>query len=362
MPRVKAAAIAAMIVVLALTTWFTSPRAVALHNVLHHLNFLPFMMAGMLFGWRGAVKALLFGILMQAPIIARHWARWPMDAQDQLLELTIFGSAGIIAGLLADRERVQRLRVESTKHELEDVYTELRENVEKMKKTERLSAAGQLAASLAHEIRNPLASISGAAGILKRGNASPDNKQECLGILEKESQRLNKLLTNFLDFARPRLPRFQRVDPRALVQSVTVLARHAAMRQQVAIIDDLSQQLPTVYCDAEQMKQVLLNIVLNAIQATQEGGNVVVKALVEGTDLWIEVRDEGCGMSSEELDRMFEPFFTTKESGTGLGLAVAANIVEQHGGVLRASNNPDKGMTFRLELPLERAQKMAGAL
>jgi signal transduction histidine kinase len=134
------------------------------------------------------------------------------------------------------------------------------------------------------------------------------------------------------------------------------------MRQQVAIIDDLSQQLPTVYCDAEQMKQVLLNIVLNAIQATQEGGNVVVKALVEGTDLWIEVRDEGCGMSSEELDRMFEPFFTTKESGTGLGLAVAANIVEQHGGVLRASNNPDKGMTFRLELPLERAQKMAGAL
>ena len=130
---------------------------------MHHLNFLPFMMAGMLFGWRGAVKAMIFGILVEAPIIVRHWARWPIDASDQLLELAIFGSAGIIAGLLADRERVQRLRVESTKRELENVYTELRENVEKMKRTERLSAAGQLAASLAHEIRNPLASISGAA-------------------------------------------------------------------------------------------------------------------------------------------------------------------------------------------------------
>jgi signal transduction histidine kinase len=361
MPRVKAAGIAAMIVLLALTTWFTSPRAIALHNVLHHLNFLPFMMAGMLFGARGAVKALLFGILMQTPIIARHWARWPMDAQDQLLELAIFGSAGVIAGLLADRERVQRLRVESTKKELENVYTELRENVEKMKKTERLSAAGQLAASLAHEIRNPLASISGAAGILKRGNASPDNRQECLGILEKESQRLNKLLTNFLDFARPRLPRYQRVDPSALVHSVTVLARHTAMRQQVAILDDLPQQLPIIDCDAEQMKQVLLNVVLNAIQATHGGGSVILRAFANGANLCIEVSDEGCGISPQQLDRMFEPFFTTKESGTGLGLAVAANIVEQHGGWLRASNNPAGGMTFRLELPLERTQKTVGA-
>lgn len=361
-PRLKAAAIALMIVLLALTTWLIPPRAIALHNVLHHLNFLPFMMAGMLFGWRGAVKAFFFGILVQAPIIARHWAHWPMDAEDQLLELAIFGSAGIIAGLLADRERIQRLRVESTKRELEGVYTELRENVEKMKRTERLSAAGQLAASLAHEIRNPLASISGAAGILKRGNASPSNKQECLGILEKESQRLNKLLTNFLDFARPRLPRYQRVDPSALVQSVTVLARHAAMRQQVEVIDDLRQRLPSVDCDAEQMKQVLLNVVLNAIQASQSGGRVVVKAFAEEESLCIEVLDEGCGMSTGELDRMFEPFFTTKESGTGLGLAVAANIVEQHGGVLRAANNSTGGMTFRLELPLEHAQKAVGSL
>jgi signal transduction histidine kinase len=129
------------------------------------------------------------------------------------------------------------------------------------------------------------------------------------------------------------------------------------MRQQVEVIDDLVQRLPSIDCDAEQMKQVLLNVVLNAIQASRSGGRVVVKAFAEGERLCIEVFDEGSGMSPEELDRMFEPFFTTKESGTGLGLAVAANIVEQHGGLLRASNNSRSGMTFRLELPLEHARK-----
>ncbi len=355
--RVKAAAIAGMIALLAAATWFTPPHAIELHNVLHHLNFLPFMMAGMIFGWRGAAKAIAFSALIQAPVIARHWSRWPMDAKDQILEFSIFASAGVIAGLLSDRERIQRMKVESTKRELEDVYTELRENVEKMKKTERLSAAGQLAASLAHEIRNPLASISGAAGILKRGNASTGNQQECLGILEKESQRLNKLLTNFLDFARPRLPRYQRCDPGAIIRSVIVLARHTAIRQQVEVLDELPQRLPALDCDGEQMKQVLLNVLLNAIQATQSGGCVIVRALATGANLSIEVRDEGCGMSFAELEKIFEPFFTTKEAGTGLGLAVAANIVEQHGGLIRAANNPDHGMTFYIELPLERAQR-----
>jgi signal transduction histidine kinase len=146
------------------------------------------------------------------------------------------------------------------------------------------------------------------------------------------------------------------------VKSVTVLARHAALRQQVAIIDDLPAHLPMIDCDAEQMKQVLLNVLLNAIQASPVGGRVVVKSFPHAGQLCVEVRDQGPGMSAEQLERMFEPFFTTKESGTGLGLAVAANIIEQHGGLLHAENNPDKGMTFRLELPLARAQKMAGAL
>jgi glucose-6-phosphate-specific signal transduction histidine kinase len=99
----KATYIAGLILLLAITTWFTPPRAIELHNILHHLNFLPFMIAGMIFGWRGALWALLFALLVQAPSIVRHWTWWPMDAQDQLVELSIFGAAGVIAGFLADR-------------------------------------------------------------------------------------------------------------------------------------------------------------------------------------------------------------------------------------------------------------------
>ena len=350
----KATCIAGLILLLAITTWFTPPHAIELHNILHHLNFLPFMIAGMIFGWRGALWAVMFALLVQAPSIVRHWTWWPMDAQDQLVELSIFGAAGIIAGFLSDRERVQRKRVEATKVELEHVYTELRQKIDQMKKAERLSAVGQLAASLAHEIRNPLASISGAAGILKRGHASAENTDECLGILEKESQRLNKLLTNFLDFARPRLPRYQQVEPAILIESVASIARHSAILHDVELVVDHGASLQSIECDAEQLKQVLLNLIINAVQATVGRGTVRIRSIDWQERLCIEISDEGSGVTADQHEKMFDPFFTTKESGTGLGLAIAANIIEQHGGSLTGSNNLDKGMTFRLELPVSR--------
>jgi signal transduction histidine kinase len=264
----------------------------------------------------------------------------------------------MIAGFLSDRERIQRKRVEATKVELEQVYTELRQKIDQMKKAERLSAVGQLAASLAHEIRNPLASISGAAGILKRGHASTANTDECLGILEKESQRLNKLLTNFLDFARPRLPRYQQVDPGSLIESVVSIARHSAILNDVELLVDHNASLQSLECDAEQLKQVLLNLIINAVQATEGRGTVQIRSFTRQDSLCIEIRDRGRGVTTDQSEKMFDPFFTTKESGTGLGLAIATNIVEQHGGLLTGSNNPDKGMTFCLELPVHRPLRL----
>jgi two-component system sensor histidine kinase HydH len=359
-PRFQAVVIAVLVIALAFVTWIIPPHAMVLHNILHHLNILPFMLAGLVFGWRGALKALVLATVLQAPTIHRHWYHAPVDAQDQIVELSIFGAAGVIAGILADRARMQRRRVELTKLELELVYTELRENIQQMKKTERLTAAGQLSASLAHEIRNPLASISGAAGILARGQASEASREECLDILTKESQRLNKLLTNFLDFARPRLPRFQWTEPGTVVQSVVMLAQHAAARQNVTLEDRLPTALPEIECDAEQVKQVLLNLLLNAIQATESQGVVTIHSYSSRGEMCIEVVDRGHGIAPEDMDHIFDPFFTTKENGTGLGLAVAANIVAQHGGSLtcQPNGNGQKGMTFCMKLPLERPQTL----
>jgi signal transduction histidine kinase len=351
--RAKAMLIVALVIALAVFTWIAPPRAVVLHNVLHHLNILPFMLAGMFFGWRGALKTVLLATVLQAPSICRHWFRMPLDAQDQIVELSTFGAAGVIVGLLADRERMQRKRVEDTKGELEQVYVELRQNIKQLKKTERLTAAGQLSASLAHEIRNPLASISGATGILSRGQASPSDRAECLDILGKESQRLNKLLTNFLDFARPRLPRMQTAAPSEIVHSVVMLAQHSAAQQHVTV-EILSEERDRVVdCDPEQIKQLLLNLILNAVQASAEGGRVTIRSFFAADALCVEISDNGCGIPAEERDKIFDPFFTTKENGTGL--AIAANIAAQHGGTLTCEPNSDRGATFRLELPVSAA-------
>jgi two-component system, NtrC family, sensor histidine kinase HydH len=349
--RLKGAGIALLVVLLAVFTWMVPPHAEVLHNVLHHLNFLPFMLAGMVFGWRGALKTILLATLLQFPSVYRHWFRAPLDAKDQLVELSIFGAAGVIAGVLADRERMQRARVEATKLELEHVHSELRENIEHLKKTERLTAAGQLSASLAHEIRNPLASISGAAGILGRRQASEETRAECLDILTKESLRLNKLLTNFLDFARPRLPKYQTTDLAEVLQSVTALAQHAASRAGMALQLQLPAVTSEIECDPEQIKQLLLNIILNAIEATEGDGVVVIRSFFEEEYLCVEVCDEGPGITREDTERIFDPFFTTKKNGTGLGLAIATNIAAQHSGSLTCRPNATRGTIFRMELP-----------
>jgi two-component system, NtrC family, sensor histidine kinase HydH len=349
--RAKALLIVVLVIALAVLSWVAPARDVILHNVLHHLNILPFLLAGMFFGWRGALKTILLATVLQAPSIYRHWFQEPLDAQDQVVELSTFGLAGVIAGLLADRERMQRKRVEATKVELEHVYTELQQNIDQLKKTERLTAAGQLSASLAHEIRNPLASISGAAGILARGQASADARAECLEILVKESQRLNKLLSNFLDFARPRLPRLQPAEPLDLVKSVAALAQHTATRQGVVIEVLKEGEVREISCDPEQIKQLLLNLVLNAIQATAGEGRVTIRTVSTEESVAIDVCDQGQGIAAEDRDRIFDPFFTTKENGTGLGLAIALNIATQHGGILACMPNADGGTVFRLELP-----------
>ncbi len=354
--RVRATLIALLILALAIITWIIPPTDIEAHNVLHHMNILPFLLAGLLFGWRGALTAVLFAVSVQTPSIVRHWVTWPLDAQDQIVELSVFGVAGIVAGTIADREREQRRRLVTTTSELEEVYSELRDKINQMKKAERLSAAGQLAASLAHEIRNPLASISGAAGILMRGQASPENRDECLNILGKESQRLNKLLTNFLDFARPRLPRFQRVDPAAVIASTAALARHAAILSNVQLVTDLGTYIPELDCDAEQIKQVLLNLILNAVQASHGAAVVRIRCTATTSALSIEVIDQGVGISSDDQERIFDPFFTTKESGTGLGLAVAANIIAQHAGDLTCRSILHQGTTFRIDLPFHRPE------
>jgi two-component system, NtrC family, sensor histidine kinase HydH len=160
-------------------------------------------------------------------------------------------------------------------------------------------------------------------------------------------------LTNFLNFAKPPAPQYQTTAVELLFDSVITLAQHANSHNQIVLRKELGENLPSLECDPEQLTQVLLNLTINAIQAMPEGGEIVLSAERHDRNITIEVRDQGSGVSEQEMERIFDPFFTTKESGTGLGLSVAHQIVSQQFGVLTARKNRDRGMTFSVQLPLD---------
>jgi len=322
------------------------------HNILQHLYYLPIVWAGLSFGWIGGLSAGLLAGVSNVPHNLLSLKILPNYAIDQILDIPIFCAAGVLTGVLAERGRKQRADLERTTKRLTEVYQELQLNFEQMKRSERLFALGQLSAGLAHEIRNPLASVAGATGILQRNSNLGPKDAECLEIISKECQRLNRLVGNFLDFARPRTPHYQQIDIVPVMDSVLALASHASGSQMIELRKEVFPQLPTVESDPELLKQVLLNLIMNAIQAMPDGGEIVVSAMPSHERMLIQVKDGGAGIKPEDRDRIFDPFFTTKDNGSGLGLSVAHQIVEQHGGMLTAEANPEKGMTFSVSLPL----------
>jgi two-component system sensor histidine kinase HydH len=351
--RIQIAGVTAAIAIVTALHYLTPSTWPLAHNVLQHLYVVPIVIAGIYFGWLGSLVAAALAGVCYAPHVAATVAAGvpPGYLSGQVAEFADFLLAGVLAGVLAARERRQKEALEGTTRKLAEVYRELQENFDRMKRAERLYALGQLSAGLAHEIRNPLSAIAGAAGILKRAQSSSDRQSECVSIIDKECQRLDSLLVNFLEFARPRAPRYQSVDIAALFDSVAALSAHGIGQNKVGVRKEIAAGLPELHSDAEQLKQVLLNLLINAIQAMPEGGEVVLSCRRQAGRILMQVRDQGCGIPAEHIDRVFDPFFTTKENGTGLGLSVAHQIVGQLGGMLTLEANAGRGMTFSIQLP-----------
>lgn len=333
----------------------TQDHLVWLHNILQHLYFAPIAVSSIYFGWKGGIGAASLAGLCYAPhlLLGRNEGEPSRYNGDEATEILDFFLVGLIAGILADRERKQKVVLQRTTTQLNAVYQELQQNFERMKRSERLYAIGQLSAGLAHEVRNPLASIGGAAAILRKNSGSEGRRDEFLEIIEKESLRLNRLLTNFLEFARPRPPQYQLAEVGPILEAVVGLAAHAVGHQPIQLSIVTAPDVPAITCDPEQIKQVLLNLTINSVQAMPDGGEIVFSTRLDGGRVVIDVTDQGLGISAEHLDKIFDPFFTTKDTGTGLGLSVAHQIVSQHGGILNAKNNSGSGSTFSLSLPIQ---------
>jgi signal transduction histidine kinase len=234
---------------------------------------------------------------------------------------------------------------------------------ERMKERDRLAALGEMAAGLAHEIRNPLGAIKGAAQLLVDPAGKPVAAQdvpEFLKIIVDEVNRLNRVVTQFLDYARPYKGEAAEIDVNEVVRRTMQLIEAQDEAHKISFVVQLDEELPRVRGDAEQLRQVFLNLGLNAVQAMRDGGTLTVSTVRRPVRRrgepgnYIEVRflDTGPGISREHMKNLFIPFFTTKEKGTGLGLPISQRIVTQHGGVIEVRSEARKGTLFTVCLPI----------
>ncbi|MCZ7644277.1 MAG: ATP-binding protein [Planctomycetota bacterium] len=261
--------------------------------------------------------------------------------EDHVKLLSLFGAQAALA-----------IENAETYAELRKSMSELRSAQEKIVHAEKLAAVGKMAAHVAHEIRNPLATIGGFARAVLKRPENVERVQRNVGIISEEASRLENMLKGVMDFARPTSPVFKLGDLNAVVQKAFRAHAEPLGQKKIQAELDLDSSLPEVGFDEGQILQVLHNLIRNAADSMPNGGAFLLKTGREGEMATIMVQDTGCGIPPEVRDRMFSPFVTTKPDGTGLGLAVTKKIVDDHLGVIRCESTPGEGTTFQIGLPL----------
>jgi signal transduction histidine kinase/DNA-binding response OmpR family regulator len=238
--------------------------------------------------------------------------------------------------------------------ELADFARELERSQAQLIQAEKLAATGRLAASLAHEINNPLQAINNCLHLVVNRPLTDDKKKYYLGLAQTEVERLITLVQRTLEFYRPSQGRATATSVNHLIENVLALSSKRLEHDRVQIRAQLQPDLPSIMAVPDQLTQVLLNLIINAVEAMPAGGTLTVASALRDSWLAVEVQDTGAGFTPDESARIFEPFYTTKADGTGLGLAVSYGIIQQHGGRIEVSSTPGQGARFTVLLPLNR--------
>jgi signal transduction histidine kinase len=296
--------------------------------------------------------------MITAPLMARSRVigtiriytteRREFDLSERKMLLAVAG----MAATAIEHARLYR-QIDQNNRELNESYQRLRDAQKELIRKDRLALLGEMAATVAHEVRNPLTSVRGfAQRILRRANAIEDEKiRDYSEIIIEEVDRLNRIMKDVLDFGREVRPDLTASNLNTTVTEVLNLLSDDLARAQVAVLLDLDSNMPPVPHDAAMIRNVLLNLCHNAIQAMAGGGALMIKTQDRGNWVRLRVADTGTGMSKELLRRIWTPFFTTKIHGSGLGLPVVQKVVDAHGGRIFVRSKPGRGTIFDLQLP-----------
>jgi signal transduction histidine kinase len=230
-----------------------------------------------------------------------------------------------------------------------------------MMQQEKLASVGRLSAGVAHEINNPLTTILTTAMLVQEDLDPQDPNYQELETITRETLRCRKIVTSLLDFARQSTPARKPCDINDIVKESFTLTQKQAAFKDVALKYEIDEKIPRVSLDKGQIQQAVINLIINAIEATEPGGSVFISTAYKKYQERVEivVSDTGQGIAENDLVKIFDPFYTTKDEGTGLGLAITHGIIEQHSGTIDAFSKPGRGTIFTVKLPVESGENDA---
>lgn len=331
MHKYRVSFIAILIVGISLVHYLLALTQQHYHIFYRELYYLPVILAGLWFGLRGALATSIGITICFLPFTLLIWDGFSPDDFSRLMELLLLYIVGLILGLFRDREKSAQ---------------------KKIVKTERLAATGRALAGVAHDLKTPLIAIGGYTRLVQKKMKKDDPDYRNLDVVINETRRLETMIREMLDFSRPLTLNCCKGDLRKTLEECLDIVEHQGEKRKVKVETRFTSHLPVLSFDDSRMKQCIINLLINAIQASPEGEAVIVCTSVKDGLVNVDITDRGKGIPPEKEEEVFLPFFTTKSDGTGLGLPIAKKIVEAHGGELEVREAAVKGATFRVSLPV----------
>ncbi len=361
--------IALLTLIVSVFHFTTPPEEGHIHLILMQFYLVPILIGALQFGVAGGLGLAVVISVIVAPHIIFQWVGGAQHNALGYLQIAFFNIIGYLTGLKAQLERGARRRLTRTAEELtatlerlEQQSSDLSEMEEQLRQAERLSVIGELMASLAHELRNPLASIRGSVDILMRnrklpspgiGNGEKGETDEFFQILVSETERMSAVVENYLALARRGQTLEIEYDALEIVRAAVVILASRGRRDRVEVkVEAIDERVP-LHGDPNDLRQILVNLLLNAVQASPEDSTVTLSTFIKAQDLVITVEDEGPGIPKGHEKTIFQTFYSTKVEGTGLGLSIVKRIAESRHWKIGAENSINaSGATFVLRIPL----------
>lgn len=329
--KLRICIIACLVVGISFLIYFTNQDSHYLHIFYRGLLFLPVMLASFWFGLRGGLATSLSICVLYLPYVLTMWTAFSVMDFDRIIDFALYNLVALVMGILSDRQKAD--------HKL-------------AREAESLAAVGKSLSGVAHDMKTPLIAIGGFSRLVKKYVREDHPHRDKLDIIIDETQRLENMVKDMLDFSKPLELNRSSTDIYTLIEECLELVATQAQRRKVVVKHKSVQGLSATSMDQMRMKQVLINLIMNAIQASPEGETVVVSCYQIKNKNIIDVIDCGCGISLDQRGEIFMPFFSTKKDGTGLGLPIVRKIVEAHQGQIQVRDNPKCGTIFRVILPM----------